>query len=417
LVVGWGLPISLLRHIDAQGARFLDIEIAPLRFAAHLHLCARTNDARIEHTLEALEVPSDLFWDSASSIRALFARRGSDYLFYRGARVGIFAGQTEIDLALVQDGRLQQPEAHLDRIAQWAQEVDVLLVKPHPYGSFSGLADLMYRIPNAMRVDHNIYSMLCALNAAFIAALSSSVLQEAEYFGAQARPLLTPDRSNPARLPATCSRWIIVTTELGSMRTIEEIVRPSFSWEAWAQVSRGHWSYFAPDALDVIFNTRWGLDARAPGLPYGTRIEPNITYGFEARGAGAKTWLSMGWHAAEDWGAWSAASICCLLLPLSGACFSTPEAPLFVLKGRFFAQARIVRIDVDDHAAQPVFYRLDDGKTEIHIRLPSGALPKEGKLVRVVLHISDAQRPNDIQRESSDRRELGFGIESLIVKI
>lgn len=86
LVVGWGLPPSLLRHVDAAGAAFLDIEVDPLRFGRHLYLCARTNDSQVRQVLESLEVAQELFWSAASTINGYFARNGTSDLVGPGHR-------------------------------------------------------------------------------------------------------------------------------------------------------------------------------------------------------------------------------------------------------------------------------------------------------------------------------------------
>jgi len=414
LVIGWGLPPSLLRYIDEQGAGVMDVEVDPMRFAPHLHLCIRTNDEGIRRELAKCHVSKDVFSNAATTIRAYFARRGNDTLVHPSLVVGLFAGQTEIDLALVHDGQLIKPSSAAAQIASWASEVDVLLVKQHPYASNNDdLAALLSTLPNALPIDHNIYGMFCARNLRFVGALSSGAVKEAQCFGIQGRTAIVPDRSNPTRLPSTCSPWFTVTAEIGSGEYLRKLVRTPGFLDMLNLRSRPTPSSFAAGTLDTIFGARWGLDAGAAGLPSTFIMQLGTTYAFE-ESAQTLNWLGPGWHEAESWGVWSNGPVSRILVPLAPEQSFGDGALRLTLRGRFYVDASIVSIDIDGQTCLPSMEAFDD-LANLHVDIDASLL-KRRRLSIITINIADAKRPSDVHGRA-DRRELGFGLVSMTLSV
>lgn len=406
LVIGWGLPPSLLNHIANVGAAFIDIEVDPVRFARHLYLCARTNDNQVLDVLQSLAISREMFWNSASTIRASFARKGVSYLVGPDRSVGLFAGQTEVDLALVADGRIATPEDYLEQVSRWAEEVDILLIKRHPYShAGDALSRLVELVPNAMLVDHNIYGMLTATNLRFVGALSSGVLREAEYFGVESRRLVAPDRTNPARLPARCSPWVTVTADIGSIGAIEWILRKTRFWQ---HLMRGRVEpEYDPNALDKIFGFRWGMDLDAPGLS--EHLSPNKVFSF-AQSQGAVGWLADGWHGPESWGVWSSERISALMLPLDGPALRDAGILRLAFRGRCFGGARVTGVEVDGEMLLPA-YETNGELVSVSVEVDGRRFAGRAKSA-VNLHIEGAASPIDLLG-LPDRRSLGFGLYEL----
>lgn len=133
LVIGWCLPPSLMRFLDRRGVVFIDFEIAPIRFCRHLKLWSRTNDGQVLKVLNDWAEESEGPWLEAAIMRSAAARQGASAFGDSGASVGIFAGQTEVDLALVADGQIRNVHEVIDDVTALARTVDVLAIKPHPY--------------------------------------------------------------------------------------------------------------------------------------------------------------------------------------------------------------------------------------------------------------------------------------------
>ncbi|WP_186115483.1 hypothetical protein [Burkholderia gladioli] len=417
LVIGWGLPPSFLHYIDRLGAAFIDVELHSIRFTRDLHLVMRTNDPGIRRELERLRLDDELFWSSAAGLRAHFARRGQSFILRPDLNVGLFLGQMAVDLAAVGSGRVMKPIDFVTQIAEWAQAVDVLAIRPHPAEiETSHLHALLDSIPNAVLVGGNTYSLLCADNLAFVGSVSSGALNEASYLGCNdIRRLLLDDRNLAHRLPPTCSPWIPVKLEVASMRSLEAFAR--------ARQSTWHWpptrfstlapSAFPEDMLNPIIGYRWGLDPTANGLPELPRLAPGQTLSLALGTPGATCAIfGHGWHWPEDWGVWSADARACLVIPLC-------EADAEPLSSDHFAFSLCGHVYTPDPAKPPRIRIVVNG---LECRLSANASGSmtwtvelgidaiaHGVLV-VVVNVQGALRQCDLGGHPDDQRSFGLGL-------
>jgi hypothetical protein len=323
LVIGWGLTPALQRCIDRAGASYLDIEIDPRRFTEHLHFCARTNDPVIEAALLARRVDEELFWNHASALKGRFARHGAAALFDPRLRVGLFFGQSLVDLSLVSGGRTMHPASVIAPLRELARGVDLLVVKPHPYEpALHDLAPIARAIPNVAWTHENSYALLSAANVHFAASLSSSVLTEARYFRKPAHALIHADRNAPAQLPPSCSGWIPVGASLGSVDCMAAVCGNGIARTVQAMHAAPGLSAWPAAAIDKAFLTRWGLDDQARGLPEVAELQTGRPYLFHP-GSPAMGWLSHGWTGFDGEGARSEGELACLVIPLP----SLPSLP------------------------------------------------------------------------------------------
>jgi hypothetical protein len=419
LVIGWGLPPSLLNYISGCGATFIDVEVHPLRFARHLHLGVRTNSKRIAAIFSQIAVPDETFRNAAIGMRALFSRRGGNALFSPDAQVGVFVGQTEVDLALVSNGRLVRPGDVIERVAALAASVDVLAIKPHPCQPGTELLDdLLEEIPNSTMVDNNIYAMLCAENVAFFSGISSGALTEAEYFGQRAERVVEQDRNNPALLPADCSGWFPVGSEVASLRVMKDVLGRSYL-PAFL-IPKGRYaeamSNADPNAIDEAFGMRWGLQTDAAGLRCSPRVGLNedIRFGSDSAYLGI---LNSGWHEAENWGVWSAEENASLVLVIDTSTLPAVGRVHFVLNGAPYRPAGSAPVTLGAringkscHIAQsdesPISISCDFAVEELRTR----------PALLVDISIEGAHRPCDVS-DSTDGRRLGWGLHSLTTGI
>jgi hypothetical protein len=309
LVIGWGLTPALQHCIARSGASYLDIEIDPRRFTEHLHFCARTNDPVIEAALRARRVNEELFWNHAAALKGYFARHGASSLFDPRLRVGLFFGQSLVDLSLISDGRTMHPASVIAPLRELAQGVDLLVIKPHPYEpALHDLAPIARAIPNVAWTQENTYALLSAANVHFAASLSSSVLTEARYFRKPAHALIHADRNALGQLPRACSEWMPVGPELGAMDFMTAICGSD------GDAAR-HFATWPATAIDRAFMTRWGLDDQSRGLREVPELQLGRPYMFHP-GSPATGWLSHGWSEPGGDGAKSAGELACLVIPL-----------------------------------------------------------------------------------------------------
>lgn len=283
----------------------------PLRFGEHLSLCVRSNDPEIVQALRTQQRDDATPWNDAMVIQGYFARHGAPHLVDPRLRLGLLCGQTAVDLALVRDGHIAQPQEFIEQLQALARKVDLLLVKPHPYEPDLGqLAQVVRAIPNAVWTGQNIYALLCAENLEFVCAISSGALREASYFLKPSIALTEPDRNRAELLPPNCSPWMAVGADILSAEFFARCccARPVSS----AGTRRVR---LAPDALDRIFGVRWGLDDKDAGLPAFPPITPGRRYPMRA-GHAQSAWLHFGWQAPGADGTYSRGLHAAVVMPV-----------------------------------------------------------------------------------------------------
>ncbi|NDZ14497.1 hypothetical protein C7T35_18135 [Variovorax sp. WS11] len=414
LVIGWGLSPSLMHAIDRGGASFIDLEIAPIRFASHLAFCARTNDRLIEAALAAWRIEEESYWNEAGVLQGYFSRRSAPFLFSRNLRVGLFCGQTAIDLALVRDGKIARPLDALEEARELAGRVDLLVIKPHPYEpDLRHLVELAAQIPNAAWTDENTYALLCADNLEFVCGLSSGALLEANYFIKPSRHLIAPDRHNRSRVPAACSDWAFVGPGIASLEGLARICAGSGTVPPRP-------SRFPDDALDRVFGTRWGLDAHSAGLRALPTLALDRIHEFHS-GQAATGWLSFGWHLPEGTGVWTAGERACIVIPLDAAHLDdAPEQLLICIEGLLFVGTSprnpIVRAWINGQRAHLQVAEGTPGKADARFNLYA-RFHEARKTPALVLEfeITDPQRPCDMGL-GDDTRRLGFHLQRISMR-
>ncbi|WP_052498346.1 hypothetical protein [Burkholderia plantarii] len=416
LVIGWGMPPSVLQYIDRQGAAFIDVEIHSIRFTRDLHLAMRTNDAGIRHELEQLRIDDELFWAAAAGLRGHFARRAKTFVARPDLSVGVFVGQMDIDLALVRDGRLIGPADFIEPIAQWAQQVDLLAICPHPAQKDTSLLHaLLDRIPNATLISRNTYNLLCAENLAFVGAISSGVLKEAAYLGCNdIRQLAVDDRNIASRLPATCSPWIPVRLEVASRGSLDALSKAR-QGSPVPPAPAGRPAAFPDDMLNTIFGYRWGFDPSANGLPELPTLAPGASLSIAADAPGAASAaFAHGWHAPEPWGVWSAEPRACLAVLLEDlepgvgyelSLYGHPWVPAG-------ATPPAIRLVVNGRECQ--LRSSQESGMEWALQLDADTLGR--RLLLITADVRGALRPCDVGGAPNDTRAFGLGMRYLTLQ-
>lgn len=420
------MPPSLMNYIDSSGATFIDLEIDPIRFTKHLRFCARTNDRATAGVLARLRISDEHCWNDAAILKGYFARRGAQSLFGPRTSVGLFIGQSLLDLALVTRGRLARPTDVFDRVRALAQSVDLLVIKPHPYEpSTSHLAELASGLSNVAWTGHNIYALLCAKNLNFVCGLSSGTLEEAKYFLKSSERLIEPDRNGRQVLPKACSDWIPVPAAVASIEAMTEICRPFANLkQAFRSLSPKRtklplWvGSFRDDALDHAFGFRWGLDGAQAGLPTFPLLQLDHIYGF-FDGSPGTAWLDIGWSTPEPWGVWSDGARACVVVPLDEELLKDLDSVEVRLEGQVFSPPSASPSDVlaciNGNRADAVVFGGEASETPVGITLRVALdSPRTKRVLLIEFVIRTPMKPSDLGM-SPDARSLGFGLQRLCV--
>ena len=80
-------------------------------------------------------------------------------------------------------------------LEEWGSDLDHILFKPHPYDKHNvHLEHLKAIFPDLQQTNMNCYQLLGSLRIHSVLALSSSVLEEAHFFGYKTKRLITTPR-------------------------------------------------------------------------------------------------------------------------------------------------------------------------------------------------------------------------------
>lgn len=193
-VAGFGLSNVIARAIDRLGLPFVDLEISPLRFCEELEVDARTNVKALADA-DIFRPPRDPLFAGAAAIIGWTARHVRDMIPADAGEVGVIFGQTEVDASLIDRGGIADFRQYRQEIRQWAQGLDHVLFRPHPYArgneAFEHLSGI---VPTIRPTLMNSYQLLASGRISRVLALSSSIIDEAEYFRVKGARLAIPKR-------------------------------------------------------------------------------------------------------------------------------------------------------------------------------------------------------------------------------
>lgn len=193
-VVGFGLPNILVNAFDKLSIPFIDFEISPIRFLSDLHVDARTNMTAITES-SLWKYPSEEIYHQAASTAGWAARHCPDSIPEHIGRVGVIFGQVAHDASLIYKNQMASFWLFKKELEEWGSDLDHILFKPHPYDKHNvHLEHLKAIFPDLQQTNMNCYQLLGSLRIHSVLALSSSVLEEAHFFGYKTKRLITTPR-------------------------------------------------------------------------------------------------------------------------------------------------------------------------------------------------------------------------------
>lgn len=274
LVLGWELSPNIVRALARRGIAVIDMGVAPLRFAPDLYLRLRTSDSVLATRLAGLAVPDAVFAAAAARMRTAVGGQAAAGV--------VFVGQTDVDASLISDGALAGAAPHVATLRALMRPDEALLLKPHPHGVEHGDIDLLHRLfPNARIVTDSAYALLAAPAVRRVVTLSSSVAEEARWFGKTAFRLVTPDAA-PERLGELSGFHLVGIEMLGE--------------GFWARLLDGAAEAPQPPAgvtLRRLFSLGWGWPPLPVAPPPGPGPDGAIDLGAAAR-------CGFGWQVGAD---------------------------------------------------------------------------------------------------------------------
>ncbi len=392
LVLGWELSPNIMRALAALGIAFIDAGIDALRFCPDLFLRLRSNAPRLAETLAALAVPDARVHAATGNFRPAPAALTRNAV--------LFAGQMPIDASLIAGGALARAGDFAAPIAAMLGGRRLLL-KPHPHAApHEDIRALHAAIPDSAIVTDPVYALLAAPGLAEVLTISSSVADEAAWFGKPARRLIVPDAA-PGRM-----------ARVSPFHRIDAAFCTAGFWDRLLSHRPARIVPPEPAArsLRQIFSYDWGWAAQHRP-PSSRRIAPGMRLGFARDGTGTGC-LGFGWSAAEDWGVWSDGELATLLLCPAGA----PGGLVLRLECLAFVPdpGHPPALHVTSRPEGVVLHRVLKGQRPplLEIAVPP-ALCGRG-CVEIVFRLSDLSSPQAAGL-SGDPRRLGLGLLSLAV--
>lgn len=192
LIIGFELPKPMFLALESAGFSVVDVAIGPLRFLPELNFDVCCSFDLYPRLAQWRVKDEDIF--SASATYSGMAYRERPELNQWG-RIGVLLGQTKVDAALVHQDGMFDPIAEPALLLEWAESVDTVVYKPHPFHYDFTMADILEQLGHrVVCTEFPTYQLLSFEEVKTVMAISSGTLLEAEYFGAEAKPMMTPPR-------------------------------------------------------------------------------------------------------------------------------------------------------------------------------------------------------------------------------
>ena len=178
-VIGFEVPEAELNYLSEKGVPWVNLSIHPLRFLDDLYFDIATSFAFDSQKVAASHGLIDFCAN-------LFAKNKKSKSSEPLPKTLLVCGQHWFDRSIYFDGGFRCLDYYISQIDSLVLEFDQVLYKPHPFWMPEKIAELM-RVRYQARdcVDENIYELFSSGNIHTAAAISSSILTEAPYFGIQ----------------------------------------------------------------------------------------------------------------------------------------------------------------------------------------------------------------------------------------
>lgn len=184
IIIGFELSDTSKRSLSDADALWIDLRIAPIRYLDDIYFTFETSSSQIREHLKRYRIGERLCRYHADLISAAMLKQKKRRHFPKNTLLLI--GQTERDSVVFDGERYLTLADRIDTLRAMAENAEHILFKPHPYAKNGGkiLRALRRGVGKKIEVTYeNIYRLLSDEHIVEVAALNSSVLYEAEYFG------------------------------------------------------------------------------------------------------------------------------------------------------------------------------------------------------------------------------------------
>lgn len=244
---------SVRKFVERLALPYVEISISSLRFTEDLHYAFRSNVDSIREKLLSYRLSEAYLYANADRIRLFYSNKSEITGLAPGSL--LCCGQSLVDYSLIRDGRLVSFLDYQQEVSQLFGQYAHVYYKRHPYGLIQEKTEgFLLSHGNVQKINENFYELMCQSSIAAVAALSSSVLNEAGYFGKTVHTLFQRySKHYDGAAPAQKDEWITLRSDyfsplfwadvLGSILEVRPSAHTGFRGPVIRQVTGMNWGY------------------------------------------------------------------------------------------------------------------------------------------------------------------------------
>ncbi|AOH84406.1 hypothetical protein AWL63_10940 [Sphingomonas panacis] len=291
VVIAFEISSDLRAILEGAALALLEVEVAPIRFLSGILLSAQSTHPELQAAIDSETITErELQWQFGI-MRARMGRPTSEGEENFSSAV-LIAGQMPADRALIDAGKLLDLGNFVDDLRRLSTDRALVILTPHPHSanSIAGLEKLA-SIASIKISRANSYRLLATGKIDLVVAISSSLLEEAKFFGASSVRLAPPRQWKGVTIDVRALGGALangIARVSGFM--LPPLKRPFPDEPISPQNSANIWAYAGIQNASPIFT----------GMAVGA--DPVAVSAADVDFAAA---LTFGWHQLEPWGVWS----------------------------------------------------------------------------------------------------------------
>lgn len=228
LILGFGIPPSLIFFMNEKGISFIDFELSPYRFLDSLTLSVRTNNPIFLKQIDQIKIKTSYLVSKAQEMSNYFSSLSYEKYIRRqnSSKNAVFFTQTRHDASLIMDGIIYNPSSEdiFDYIYKEFKKFDNVFISVHPLEKdLTEAKKIISGISNSILSRNISYSYFFDNQISKFYSLSSSLLAELELF----------HKNKGLRLIAPDIHFSSLLKDTSNLRTVDNKI---FSLEFWENI-------------------------------------------------------------------------------------------------------------------------------------------------------------------------------------
>jgi len=193
LIIGYELSQVTKDSLNSIGLRYIDIWLSPIRFLNDLHFCLHSNEQKINLLLNRESIDPEQIHEKANRVienrRIVMPEKANAEI-----NGNLIVTQSLEDKSLVKGNQYLKLTDFKEEILSISQGFSCNYILKHPNLTETQFLRLLEElsVPNLEVISGNAYEILSSRNLRHLTSISSSLLEEAKYFGKDITYLYQP---------------------------------------------------------------------------------------------------------------------------------------------------------------------------------------------------------------------------------